>query len=193
MCFPRTRILRLAREKGAELVGEALALGRDMFLFQLGQLAEELFLAPGQLPGRLHHQLDEKVTLAAAAQAGHAPAGDTQHLAALDAAFQGLAKRAIERRHLDVAAEGGLADRDRHLADQMVAVPLKERMRPHVDAAVPVAAAAAAIASLALPTAANGSPVIDAGRDGDFQAAVGQDAAVAAAWKSPSRPASITG
>src|SRR5438132_6182621 len=65
----------------------------------------------------------------------------------------------------------------------MVAVPLKEGMRPHMDDTVQVAAAAAGIAGLALAAAADGGAVIDAGRDRDFQAAVGQDAAVAAAGR----------
>ena len=70
-------------------------------------------------------------------------------VAALDAALEGLDDGAVERGHLDLAAQGRLAEGDRHLAQQMIAVALKQRMLAQQDAHNQVAPRRSVFARLA--------------------------------------------
>ena len=73
-----------------------------------------------------------------------------------------------ERRHFERRAQGRLRVRDRHAADQVLAVALEERMGEHGDEAVAVARRAAVGTRLALAGDAHPHLVVDAGGDFHF-------------------------
>src|SRR5262249_8604414 len=128
-------LFRFARtEQVADFLEKALALGRYMFLVDLGQLAEKLLLALGQTLRRLDENGNEQVALAAGAEVRQAVARHAHNVAALDAGLERVVHRAVQRRHFHLAAKRGLAEAERHLADQVIAVALEERMILHVDA-----------------------------------------------------------
>ena len=62
---------------------------------------------------------------------------------------------AVERRHLDRAAEGRGGEADRHLAGQVAALALEDRVLAHADLDVQVARRAAVAARLALAVQAD--------------------------------------
>src|SRR3546814_13607128 len=68
-------------------------------------------------------------------QRGHALAAQAELLAGLAAAWNGDAGlAAIQRRHLDLAAEGGRGHRHRHPAMQVLAVAAEQPVRLHRSA-----------------------------------------------------------
>ena len=83
--------------------------------------------------------------------------------------------------HHHLAAERRLHHGDRHLAEQVGAVALEERMRLGRDEDVEIARRAAARAGLAFARQADARAVFDAGGDVDGQRALARDAAGAAA------------
>src|SRR5262249_4623203 len=110
-----------------------------------------------------------------------AEAVDAHHLAALQSALEGVRDRAVQRRHLDVAAQGRLAEGDRHLADEVVAVALEQRVLADAGDHVQVAAGRAGVAGLALAADPDAGAVVHAGRHVDLQRPPGLDPAAAVA------------
>src|SRR6266478_67735 len=121
-----------------------------MLLIDLGQIPEQLFLAFSQMPWGFHEYRDQQITVSCAAQAGHAFAGNADNFAALNAALQMMLKGAVQRRNLDLAAQGGLAKRNRHLANQVRAVALEERMLANAQKDIEIAARPTRIARFSL-------------------------------------------
>src|SRR5688572_11228430 len=80
------------------------------------ELAQKLALALGELNRRLDHHVTEEVTGHLAAHALDALALEAERLAALRLGGNADARRAIERRDLDLAAERRGGNRDRHFA-----------------------------------------------------------------------------
>src|SRR5262249_12148778 len=95
---------------------------------------------------------DEQVALAAGTEVRQAMAGHANNVAALDASLECVIYRSVQRRHLELAAEGGLAEAERHLANQVIAVALEERMLFHVHANDEIAARGARLSGLAFAT-----------------------------------------
>ena len=91
--------------------------------------------------------------------------------------------RAVERRHLERAAERRRGHRDRHLAVEVGAVALEELVRLDRQEDVEIAGRAAAQAGLALVGEADAGAVLDAGRDVDRQRLLLGDAALAGAFR----------
>ena len=83
-----------------------------------------------------------------------------------------LALRAVDRRHLDVAAQRGLRHAQRHAAEDVGAVALEDRVRPDRDMHVQIAGRRARAAGLALAGQADAGAVLDAGGDRHLQACV---------------------
>src|SRR5581483_8796130 len=107
----------------------------------------------------------QDVALAGAAQARRAAALDPQELAVLGAGGDLQRDVALRRRHLDLAAERGGRERDRHLDDEVVAAALvRVRLRDARDDDE-VAVRAAVRAGLALPLEPDLRAVLDAGLD----------------------------
>ena len=98
----------------------------------------------------------------------HAPAAEREDVARLGAGGERQRLRAVERRDLDRGAQGRLAEADRHLADQVAAFALEERMLGHADGAVAVAAGPAVGARLALAGQPDLVARVDAGGDIDL-------------------------
>src|SRR6266849_2565404 len=111
-----------------------------MLLIDLGQIPEQLFLAFSQMPWSFHEHRDQQITVSCAAQAGHAFAGDADDFAALNAALQMMLKGAVQSRNFDFSTQGGLAKRNRHLATQVGAVALEERMLANAQKDIEIAA-----------------------------------------------------
>src|SRR5262249_14740411 len=117
----------------AKFFEEILAPGADLLVLDLGELAEQFLLAGRQVAGRLDDAPRQLVAPATAADVGHAPAPEPEDVAALAAARDLRAVAAVERRHVDFGAQGRLGEADRHLAVQIIAPPLEERMFLHQD------------------------------------------------------------
>src|SRR5471030_2889034 len=88
---------------------------------------------------------------------------------------------ARQSRHFDFAAQGRLAERDRHFAMQVVAFALEHGVRLDVDFHIQVARRAAIGARFAVAGRADAHAVVDADRDLHFQRLVALDATGAAA------------
>jgi hypothetical protein len=87
----------------------------------------------------------------ATAQRGH-PLGAQPHLLARLGARRNLdpGAAAVDRRHLDLATQGGGGHRDRHAAEQVHPVALEDRVLLHLDEDVEIALRPAAQAGFAL-------------------------------------------
>ena len=72
---------------------------------------------------------------------------------------------ALERRHLDLGAERGLREAERHLADDVVVLAAEERVLADADHDVEVARRAAAAARLAFAAQLQARAGVDAGGD----------------------------
>src|SRR5690606_2443803 len=102
-------------------------------------------------------------------------------LAGLRAFWDVDGRLAVQRRHLDLAAERRPRDADRHHAVQVVAVALEDRVLAQADLDVQVAGRAAVGAGLAVAGAADAHAVVDAGGDAHFQGLLALDLALAMA------------
>ena len=94
------------------------------------------FLQDPPLLGRerrrhLHVDPDELVSVAAAAQRGHAPVAQAEGRCALRAGRYLEARLARERRHLDRAAKRRQGELDGDLAEEIVPLALKELVLLH--------------------------------------------------------------
>src|SRR5262249_20919003 len=118
----------LLGEVVAELLEEVLAPGLDVVVLELGQLAEEFFLAGGQPGGGLDDDLDQFVAAAPAVDIRHAAALELQDLAGLRAAGDGQAVGTVERGDLDLGAQRGLGEADGDAGDQIAAGAFEERV-----------------------------------------------------------------
>src|SRR5437879_353414 len=114
---------------------------------------DRVLQAVGRAVGRhLHHQTHVEVARRAALRIGHAPPGEAKPLPALAPPGDLQPHRPVRRRHRDGRAADRLADRDRHLDGEVLAVAVEERVRPDLHDEVEVArrGAAAPDAALAL-------------------------------------------
>ena len=89
----------------------------------------------------------------------------------------------VERRYLDRCAEHRLADGDRQIHVEIVAAPLEQRVRPHLDPDEEVARRRPGPARAALAGDANARAVVDAGGDVDVESLGGHAVAGAAAGR----------
>src|SRR5262249_17415845 len=149
------------------LLAEAFSLRLHFVSELLGELFEELPLARGQRGGNLDGHLDQLITAAAAGAAHDALALDAQNAAGLRARWDFQLSLSFERRNLELAAEGGLNERDGDRARDVVARALEERMRSdrHRELEIP----GRAIRTRRVAAALHGSrgTLFDARRDGD--------------------------
>src|SRR5262245_42030034 len=164
-------------------------------MIDLGQFAEQLLLALGQGLRRFHQESDEQVAAPSTAQVRHALPAQVLDVPALDAGLELVRDRSVERGDLDFAAKSGLSEADRHLADQVIAVALKERVVAHVHAHDQIAARCSGLTSLALAPSGNlqsresprrnvdlqGAPVGDVPLAATLAARIGNDRAASAA------------
>src|SRR5216117_4469128 len=89
----------------------------------------------------------------------------------------------FQRRHLDIVSQGGLIDRDRDRAKEVLPFPLEDGMRPDMDEHVEVAPRTAAEPGFALTGDAQAHAAIDSGRDADRDRARHRGPAAAAALR----------
>ena len=147
----------------------------------LGELFQQLAL-PLAEPGR---HLDEEVQMLVAAcgrtQRGQALPAQADHLSALRSFRDPLLQLALEGRHLDLRAERGLRERDRHLAVEVLAVAREQGVGLHRDHHVEIARRAAGDSRLSLAREAQPRAVVDAGRHAHLDALQALDAPRAAA------------
>src|SRR5947207_1900766 len=120
----------------AETLPEGAGLGEEAFRF--GRVVARLFLeftqdvalAAGEIDRRFDRHLDVHVTRLMGSQHRHSLAFEAELLARLGA-FGNCYPRllAVDRRHLDLAAERGGGHRDRHFAEEIGTVALEEFVR----------------------------------------------------------------
>lgn len=151
-----------------EIIEEALFLWVDAVAAELAELAQEFLLAGAEVLRREDFDDNVLVAAAGAAQVRDAASLEAQDLAALRAGGDFHVDGAVERRHLDGAAEGRLDEGDRNLDDDVGALPLEEFMRLDEDIDVEVAVAAAVRARLAMARYAQARALVDALRDRDL-------------------------
>src|SRR5687767_320870 len=158
----------IAPEHLLHLAEEAFGFGAG--LAGLLELLEQLFLLGREIGRRLDVDLDVHVAALRRAHDRHALAAQAELVVALGAGRDVDARHlAIERRHLDVAAERGLHHRDRHAAMDVGALALEELVAAHRQEYVEIARRAAARTGLALAAEADAGAVLDARRDVDLE------------------------
>src|SRR5437773_1198447 len=126
---------------------------------------DRVLQAVGRSVGRhLHHQAHVEVARRAALRIGHAAPGEAKPLPALAPPGHLEPHRPVRRRHRDGRAPDRLADRDRHLDGEVLAVAPEERVRPDLDDEVEVARRGAAASHTALALHAHARTVALPGR-----------------------------
>src|SRR5688500_18493361 len=137
---PAEHLLHLAEE----------ALGFGAGLAGPLELLEQFLLLGREVGRRLDVDLDVHVAALGRAHDRHAPAAQAELVAALGAGRDVDARHlAVERRHLDVAAERGLHHRDRHAAMDVRALALEQLVATHRQEDIEVAGGTTARAGLA--------------------------------------------
>src|SRR4030095_8194467 len=144
------------------------------------ELLEQFLLLGREIGRRLDVDLDVHVAALRRAHDRHALAAQAELVAALGAGRDVDARHlAVERRHLDVAAERGLHHRDRHAQMYVAALALEELVAAHRQEDVEIAGRPAARPGLALAAEADARAVLDAGGDIDLERLVLARAALA--------------
>src|SRR6185312_12662281 len=158
------------------------SLGFGAGLAGLLELLEQLFLFGRQVGRRLDGDLDVHVAALGRAHDRHALGAQAELVAALRPGRDVDARRpAVERRHLDGAAQGCLHHGDRHLAVHVRSFALEQRMPAHRQEDIEIAGRPAARARLALAAQANARAVLDAGWNVDLERLLAPHAALAGA------------
>src|SRR5450759_2894077 len=149
--------------------GLRLGILRRQFL----KLGQQLALALGQVLRRFHRYLNIQVAGLFRAQHRHALAGQTEALAGLGSAGN-LDPRlaAVDRRHLEFAAQSRGGHGNRHPAVQVGAVALEELVLRQRQENIEVARRAAAQTGLAFAGEPDAGAILDAGRDIDREHAL---------------------
>src|SRR5690606_11755153 len=145
------------------------------------ELLQQLALLGGEVDRGLHHHAAIQVTRCAAADRAHALATQAEHLATLGLGGNADLGFAVEGRHVDHVAQCSLGDADRHVAVQVVAVAVEDRMLAHAHFHVEVAGRRARRAGLALAIEADAIATVDAGGNLDREDLLVLDAAGAVA------------
>src|SRR6185312_9848305 len=121
-----------------------------VFVAGLFELAQQFLLFLGQMLRRLDHHLDHHVAARRRAQHRHALAAQPHMVAGLRAGGNVEPRRgAVERRHVERAAQRRDGHRDRHLAIDVGAVADEKPVRLHGEENIEVARRAAAYPGLA--------------------------------------------
>src|SRR5690606_24099935 len=126
------------------------------------QLVQQLALLVGQVHRRLDHHLAVKVAGGAAAYRLHALVAQAEDLAGLGFGGDADLGLAAEGGHAGDVAQRGLGDADRHLAVQVVAVALEDRVLANADFDIEIAGLGSRRAGLALAGQADAIAVVDA-------------------------------
>src|SRR5262245_21446551 len=169
------RSARVRRGRTPSAPEHLLHLAEEAFGFGAGlagplEFLEQLLLLGREVGRRLDVDLDVHVAALGRAHDRHALAAQAELVAALGARWNVDARHlAVERRHLDVAAQRRLHHRDRHAAMHVRALALEEQVAAHRQEDVEIARRPAACAGLALAGEADARAVLDAGRDVDLE------------------------
>src|SRR5262249_25899319 len=120
-------------EQISQFFHEGTALGLNVLAQLAGQLLEELALARCQLGRDLDGDLDPLIAPPDPGAARDSLALDAEDRAGLRPGRNAQLALAVEGRHLDLASEGGLHERDGDLAQDVVGRSLEEGVRLHLD------------------------------------------------------------
>src|SRR6266542_147147 len=144
------------------------------------EFLEQFLLLGREVGRRLDVDFDVHVAALRRAHDGHALAAQAELVAALGAGRDVDARHlAVERRHLDVAAERGLHHRYRHAAMHVGTLALEQLVAAHRQEDVEIAGRPAARAGLALAAEADARAVLDTGGNVDLERLVAPRAALA--------------
>src|SRR5438132_6325216 len=150
---------------------------------------DRVLQAVGRAVGRhLHHQTHVEVARRAALRIGHAPPGEAKPLPALAPPGDLQPHRPVRRRHRDGRAADRLADRDRHLDGEVLAVAPEEWVRPDLHDEVEVARRGAPAPDAALALHAHARAVAHPGGNLDRELLALLDRAGAAATRAGAHP-----
>src|SRR5918999_1623401 len=152
-------------------------------LRQRRELAQQVPFLARELLGHGHLEADQQVAAALAAAAGDAPPPDPEGAAVLGAGGDLEGHRAVQGRHLELGAEGGLGEGHRHGDGQVLVAAPEQRVRGDPDLDDQVAGGGAGLAGLALALEPDGGPVVDPHRDPDPELAGADLAAPALAGR----------
>src|SRR3954451_11040357 len=134
------------------------------------ELAQQLLLALGQVDRRLDHDLDEHVAACWAVQLAHALVLEPDLLAGLGPRRNRDPQApALDRGHLDLAAQSRGGHRNRHPAEDVRPLATEQPVRRYGDEDIEVPGLPAADRGLALAGEPDAGPVLDTRRDIDRQ------------------------
>src|SRR5262249_35143095 len=97
-----------------------------MLPVQGSKFAQQLFFPFSQMGGRFHHDMHNLMPAALASQFRHAAVAEGQPVTGLGAARDRQCLWPVQRGHLNLCAQRGLWERDRHLAMELRAATLEE-------------------------------------------------------------------
>src|SRR5690606_17614744 len=135
----------------------------------------------GQAHRRLHDDVADEITDSSTADRLDALAAQPELAAALRFGRHVQRRRAVQGRHFDLGAEGGLCKSQRHLAMQVVAIALEDVMLANFNFDIQIARFGTGRTRLALAAEADAIAGIDTGGNLDLQRAFVVDAALAPA------------
>jgi hypothetical protein len=163
---------RLSAEQTFEFVGPAVAGGHVLgatFLQRLVKLFEQLALVLCEFDRRLYRDVAVQVTGVTGTHTLDAFAAQTELLASLRTFWNVDGSFAIERGHINLSAQCGLAETDGHGAMQVVTITLENVVLLEANLNVQVTGRAAVGARFTVARAANAHAVVNARRDFDFE------------------------
>src|SRR5438477_4531726 len=155
----------------------------DIFVAQPGEFLELGFLDGVQMRRYFDSNAHVQIAVSVALDIFYPLAFDAKNGAILGARRDVDPCLRVERRHIDLCAEGGLHEADRDFADQIVAFAMKNFVRLDVKNHVKIPGRTAARARFAVAAGAQSRAGIDAGRNTDtnFRSLLALSAALASA------------
>src|SRR5579883_903972 len=171
----------VAAEHLLHLAEEAFGFGAGLAAGLL-EFLEQLLLLGGEIGRRLDADLDVHVAMLRRTDDRHALAAQPELMAGLGPRRNVDARHlAVERRHLDRAAERRLHHGDRHAAVDVGALALEQLVPAHRQEDVEIAGRAAARAGFTLAGKTDARAILDARGNADLECLVASHAALARA------------
>src|SRR5271165_607063 len=168
-------------------VEKFLYLGEEAFALRVAvgvlvafgfEFLQQLALPPGEVLRRLDGDLDEHVATLRRAQRREALAAQAELIAGLGAGRDlHLCARAVDDRHLDIAAKSRERHAQRHANQDVRAVALEQRVRPDANMHIEIARRSTLPASLAFAREADELAILNPRRNRHLKRALALDGA----------------
>ena len=143
------------------------------------QLANQLFLAGGEVFRDIYHNAHQLIAPTATVDIGDTLIPQLEYIAGLGTGGNAVFHLAVQGWHLQLIAQRCLRKADGDIAPDIIAIPFKERVRAHIDAYAQISGGTAVDALIALTAHIENLAVIDTGGNIDLDFYIAADSAVA--------------